>query len=114
MSSKSYVASFNRDTPDPVYMCNQVTHPALQHRSTKPSIAASTYPQATKYEVQIRIQGSEQNEKIILDMKHVTVNLLMKFSDANKGWKTEKTIMFHDGVSEGQFLKVCSSHLLNK
>ena len=69
----------------------------------------------TKYEVQIRVQDTEQNEEIILDMKDVTVNLLKKFYDANKGRKPEKIIMFRDGVSEGQFLKVGSSQqLLNK
>ena len=99
-------------------MCNQVTHPAPEHRGSKPSIAAivaSTDPQATKYEVQIRVQDTDQNEEIILDMKDVTVNLLKKFYDANKGRKPEKIIMFRDGVSEGQFLKVGSSkQLLNK
>ena len=60
----------------------------------------------------MRVQSGEQNEEIIQDMQEVTAKLLKKFFDASKGRKPEKLIMFRDGVSEGQFLKVLSSELL--
>ena len=91
-----------------------VTHPAPEHKGTKPSIAAvvaSMDPKASKYEVQVRVQASEQNEEVIQDMKEVTKVLLKRFAEETKGRKPERIVMFRDGVSEGQFLIVLAKEL---
>ena len=49
---------------------------------------------------------------MIQDMKEITVTLLKKFFESNKGRKPEKLVMFRDGVSEGQFLKVLANELV--
>ena len=90
-----------------------VTHPAPEHKGTKPSIAAvvgSIDPQATQYEVQVRVQNTEQNEEVIQDMKNVTKELLKRFHEKTKR-KPERLVMFRDGVSEGQFLTVLAREL---
>eukprot|EP00092_Neocalanus_flemingeri_P072437 GFUD01089177.1.p1 GENE.GFUD01089177.1~~GFUD01089177.1.p1 ORF type:complete len:635 (+),score=195.98 GFUD01089177.1:285-1907(+) len=94
-----------------------VSHPAPECRSFKPSIAAvvaSVEPKAVNYEVQVRIQdmGLESNEEVIKDMKEVTRNLLLKFFEKNNGRKPEKIVMFRDGCSEGQFLTVLAKELM--
>ena len=80
----------------------------------KPSIAAivaSVDPQASQYEVEIRVQDSGQNEEVIQDMKEVTKVLLKRFAEETKGRKPERIVMFRDGVSEGQFLIVLAKEL---
>ena len=56
------------------------------------------------------MQGSEQNEEVIQDMKDVTKNLLKRFKEETNR-KPEKIVMFRDGVSEGQFLIVLAKEL---
>ena len=55
----------------------------------KPSIAAvvaSMDPRAlSNYEVQVRVQSTEQNEEIIQDMKNITVRMLKSFYRRNNG-----------------------------
>ena len=90
-----------------------VTHPAPEHKGMKPSIAAvvgSVDPQATQYEVQVRVQNTEQNEEVIQDMKNVTIELLKRFKEKTTR-KPERLVMFRDGVSEGQFLTVLAKEL---
>lgn len=61
-----------------------VTHPAPAHRGQKPSIAAivaSVDPQASQYEVEIRVLDSGQNEEVIQDMKNVVKFLLKKVTE---------------------------------
>ena len=60
----------------------------------------------------MRVQSGDQNEEMIQDMQEVTVKLLKKFFEGSKGRKPEKLIMFRDGVSEGQFLKVLANELV--
>jgi len=91
-----------------------VTHPAPEHKGSKPSIAAvvaSIDPRASRYEVQVRVQATEQNEEVIHDMKEVTMTLLKRFKEETNGRKPEKIVMFRDGVSEGQFLIVLAKEL---
>lgn len=80
----------------------------------KPSIAAvvaSMDPRAlANYEVQVRVQSSDQNEEVIQDMKDITVRMLKSFYRRNNR-KPERILMFRDGVSEGQFLTVLSREL---
>ena len=80
----------------------------------KPSIAAvvaSMDPRAlANYEVQVRVQSSDQNEEVIQDMKDITVRMLKSFYRRNN-CKPERILMFRDGVSEGQFLTVLSREL---
>ena len=83
----------------------------------KPSIAAivaSVDPQASQYEVEVRVQDSEQNEEVIQDMKSVVKKLLLRYYQLNKGknkGKPEALVMFRDGVSEGQFITVLAREL---
>jgi len=91
-----------------------VSHAAPESKGEKPSIAAivgSMDPCAAKYECEVRIQKAEQNEEIIQDMESVTKDLLMKFHKNTNGRKPSQIIMFRDGVSEGQFLKVLAYEL---
>ena len=44
-------------------------------------------------------------------MQAITVQLLKKIFASAKGRKPERIIMFRDGISEGQFLKVLSTEL---
>ena len=67
-------------------------------------------PQASKYEVEIRVQDLEQNEEVIQDMKKVVKRLLKKFLKMTN-YKPEAIIMFRDGVSEGQFTTVMAREL---
>merc|ERR1719186_552551 len=80
-----------------------VTHPAPEHKGLKPSIAAvvaSMDPRAlSNYEVQVRVQSTEQNEEVIQDMKNITVRMLKSFYRRN-GRKPKRILMFRDGVSE--------------
>ena len=62
------------------------------------------------YEVQVRVQSSDQNEEVIQDMKDITVRMLKSFYRRNNR-KPERILMFRDGVSEGQFLTVLSREL---
>merc|ERR1719304_40699 len=91
-----------------------VTHAAAQFKSVKPSIAAvvgSVDPTAQmKYEVEIRVQESNQTEEMIHDMKQIVKDLLMKFYK-NSNQQPRKLIMFRDGVSEGQFQTVMAKEL---
>jgi len=92
-----------------------VSHAAPEQRGFKPSLAAvvgSINPSATQYATQIRVQmtANAQTEEIITDMKEITRKLLMEFYKRTKH-KPAKIIMFRDGVSEGQFLKVLSTEL---
>jgi len=93
-----------------------VTHApaASQGKGDKPSIAAvvgSVDPSAQmKYEVEIRVQESNQTEEMIHDMRTIVVNLLKKFYSTTKQ-KPRKLIMFRDGVSEGQFQTVMAMEL---
>eukprot|EP00092_Neocalanus_flemingeri_P034497 GFUD01037510.1.p1 GENE.GFUD01037510.1~~GFUD01037510.1.p1 ORF type:complete len:930 (+),score=334.94 GFUD01037510.1:83-2872(+) len=91
-----------------------VTHPAPAHKGHKPSIAAvvaSVDPKASRYEVQIRVQDSGQNEEMIQDMKNVVKILLGQFR-LKTGHKPEALVMFRDGVSEGQFTTVMAMELM--
>ena len=92
-----------------------VTHAAAQFKGIKPSIAAvvgSTNPSATQYEVEIRVQDTEQNEEMINDMKDVVEKLLRKYYNTTGGRKPGRLIMFRDGVSEGQFQSVMARELM--
>eukprot|EP00088_Acartia_fossae_P049385 TRINITY_DN5436_c0_g1_i1.p1 TRINITY_DN5436_c0_g1~~TRINITY_DN5436_c0_g1_i1.p1 ORF type:complete len:857 (-),score=211.64 TRINITY_DN5436_c0_g1_i1:190-2724(-) len=94
-----------------------VSHADPASKGTKPSLAAvvgSFNPDAcsTKYLTEIRIQEAGQNEEIIQDMEDITYKLLKGFYDKTKGKKPQKIIMFRDGVSEGQFLKVLAKELV--
>jgi len=92
-----------------------VTHAAAQFKGIKPSIAAvvgSVDPTAQmKYEVEIRVQETEQNEEMIQDMENIIMSLLRKFRVRTKQ-KPRRLIMFRDGVSEGQFQSVMARELL--
>ena len=92
-----------------------VTHAAAQFKGIKPSIAAvvgSVDPTAQmKYEVEIRVQETEQNEEMIQDMENIIMSLLRKFRVRTKQ-KPRRLIMFRDGVSEGQFLYVLAQELV--
>ena len=92
-----------------------VTHAAAQFKGSKPSIAAvvgSVDPTAQmKYEVEIRVQETEQNEEMIQDMENIIMSLLRKFRVRTKQ-KPRRLIMFRDGVSEGQFQSVMARELL--
>jgi len=91
-----------------------VSHAPPESKGVKPSLAAvvgSIDPSATKYHAQQRVQSFNQNEEIIQDMEGIARNLLMEFYQSNKNRKPEKIIMFRDGVSEGQFLKVIAYEL---
>ena len=68
-------------------------------------------PKASKYEVQIRVQDSGQNEEVIQDMKNVVVLLLRKFRQMTN-YRPEALVMFRDGVSEGQFTTVIAHELM--
>jgi len=91
-----------------------VTHPAPAHKGQKPSIAAivaSVDPQASQYEVEVRVQDSGQNEEVIQDMKNVVKILLKKFNKITSK-KPQALVMFRDGVSEGQFTTVMARELM--
>ena len=91
-----------------------VTHAAAQFKGIKPSIAAvvgSVDPTAQmKYEVEIRVQETDQNEEMIQDMENIIRKLLLKFHGTTKQ-KPRRLIMFRDGVSEGQFQSVMAREL---
>ena len=83
----------------------------LQFQGQKPSIAAivgSVDPQATQYEVEVRVQDRRQNEEVIQDMKNVV--MLLRFHQITKR-KPQTLVMFRDGVSEGQFTTVMAREL---
>ena len=92
-----------------------VTHAAAQFKGVKPSIAAvvgSVDPSAhMQYEVEIRVQETEQNEEMIQDMENIVKKLLHKFERIARQ-RPKKLIMFRDGVSEGQFQSVMARELL--
>jgi eukaryotic translation initiation factor 2C len=91
-----------------------VSHAAPESKGTKPSLAAvvaSCDPKATKYMTEIRVQDGGQNEEIIQDMENLTIKLLRGFLKQTGGRKPESIIMYRDGVSEGQFLKVLANEL---
>jgi len=88
-----------------------VSHASPESKGEKPSIAAvvaSFDAKASNYACEIRVQDANQNEEIIPDMLDITKKLLLKFLDHTNGRKPENIVMFRDGVSEGQFLKVLS------
>ena len=91
-----------------------VTHAQAQFKGIKPSIAAvvgSVDPTAQmKYDVEIRVQETEQNEEMIQDMENIIRSLLLKFHRRTKQ-KPRRLIMFRDGVSEGQFQSVMAREL---
>jgi len=92
-----------------------VTHPAPSQKGQKPSIAAivaSMDPQASQYEVEVRVQDSGQNEEVIQDMKNVVKKLLLRFNQITKK-KPQALVMFRDGVSEGQFTTVMARELVD-
>ena len=92
-----------------------VTHAAAQFKGQKPSIAAvvgSVDPSAhMQYEVEIRVQETEQNEEMIQDMENIVKKLLHKFERIARQ-RPKRLIMFRDGVSEGQFQSVMARELL--
>ena len=76
-----------------------VSHPAPEHKGTKPSIVAvvgSLDPSATVYDRKIRIQESGQNEEIIHDMRAITKQLLLKFYRTTNQ-KPKRIIMYRWG-----------------
>jgi len=92
-----------------------VSHPAPESKGEKPSlvsVVASVDPKASIYECETRIQNPDKNEEIILDMKDITAKLLMKFYNKTNGQKPQQIIMYRDGVSEGQFLKVLAHEII--
>ena len=68
-------------------------------------------PQASQYEVEIRVQDSGQNEEVIQDMKNVVKILLKKFNKITSK-KPQALVMFRDGVSEGQFTTMMARELM--
>jgi len=91
-----------------------VTHPAPSQKGQKPSIAAivaSMDPQASQYEVEVRVQDSGQNEEVIQDIRSVIKKLLLQFYKMTRSRKPQNLVMFRDGVSEGQFLTVMAREL---
>jgi len=97
-----------------IIMGADVTHPASDFKSSKPSIAAvvgSMDSKASQYLCEIRLQNTGQVEEIISSMEEVTKKLLTQFRKKNSGRKPEKIIFYRDGVSEGQFLIVLNQEL---
>jgi len=97
-----------------IIMGADVTHPASDFKSSKPSIAAvvgSMDAKASQYSCEIRLQTTGQVEEMIASMEEVTKKLLLQFRNRNMGRKPEKIIFFRDGVSEGQFMGVLNQEL---
>jgi len=97
-----------------IIMGADVTHPASDFKSSKPSIAAvvgSMDAKASQYLCEIRLQNTGQVEEMISSMEEVTKKLLIQFKNKNLGRRPEKIIFYRDGVSEGQFLIVLNQEL---
>ncbi len=92
-----------------------VTHPTPDQAKFKPSIAAvvaSTDPNATNYNCEIRLQSGDGAVEVIQKMEDMTQKLLWKFYEQSDfKYKPEKLFYFRDGVSEGQFMQVLKSEL---
>nr|XP_040574527.1 LOW QUALITY PROTEIN: protein argonaute-2-like [Lepeophtheirus salmonis] len=101
----------------PVMMVGaDVTHPSPDQRN-KPSIAAvvaSYDPNASLYNVQVRVQVSRKNNavcEVIIEMEDIMKKLLMEFYRKTASRKPEKIVFFRDGVSEGQFQDVLDKEM---
>ena len=100
-----------------------VTHPAPDDDSERPSIAAvvgSTDPNVSQFNVEVRLQKrvdaeSENKSKgrvieNILQMEEIMRSLLIRFYQKTRE-KPEQIIYYRDGVSEGQFPEVLNHEL---
>ncbi len=99
-----------------MFMGADVTHPTPDQAKFKPSIAAvvaSTDPNASNYNCEIRLQSGDGAVEIIQKMEDMTKKLLWKFYEQSGfKYRPEKIFYFRDGVSEGQFMQVLKSELL--
>ncbi|XP_050701714.1 protein argonaute-2-like isoform X2 [Eriocheir sinensis] len=96
---------------DPVMIMGaDVNHPPAHDKAT-PSLAAvvaSMNNTASKYAAEVRHQKCRT--EMIQELKEMTKNLLLAFYRQTKR-KPSRIVMFRDGVSESQFLKVLSFEL---
>lgn len=89
-----------------------VTHPASEHMTKAPSIAAvvsSIDADFGQWPASVRCQPSKQ--EIIEELEHMMIEHLTLWMSNNQGRKPKNILIYRDGVSEGQYTQVQEKEL---
>ena len=96
-----------------IFLGANIAHPPAGdiRRPSIASVVGSQDSNASRYVATVRLQS--HRVEIIEDLRDMVKDLLLKFYKSTGGYKPHRIILYRDGVSESQFLRILNNELIS-